>query len=117
MSPNDPDTSPELGLLERLATSDLSLTAAIELFPRIDRAKKAVEVCVRSQAVELICKSDGAETAVQPWRLRFVLNDPGTWESQASNYYLQLTAEARERFTTDGRAFVEDLFQHQLFQT
>ena len=113
MPSNESAMSPELGLLEKLATSDLSLIAAITLFPRIDRAKKAVETCVRSQTVELVYKCEGAETVVQPWRLRFVLNDPDTWEaeSQATVYHLRLTADGHERYTTDSQRFLEDLFQ------
>ena len=106
--------SPELDLLERLATSDLPLAAAVTLFPRIDRAKKVVEVCVRSQTVELVCKREGSEMVVQPWRLRFVLNDPGTWEHQPDGstvYHLRLTADAQEQYAADSERFVRELFR------
>ncbi|HVX11529.1 MAG TPA: hypothetical protein VHC22_10140 [Pirellulales bacterium] len=88
------------------------MNTAIALFPRLDRAKRAVEACVRSDAVDVVCKKGGAETAVQPWRLRFVLNDPSTWKTDASVYHLRLTAGAREQYAANGQRFVEDLFQH-----
>jgi hypothetical protein len=113
MPPNEPDPSPELGLLERLATSDLPLAEAVTLFPRVDRAKKMVEACVRSDAVELVCKRDGGEMVVQPWRLRFVLNDPGTWNGQSEEstiYHLRLRADAHQRYAADREGFYQDLF-------
>jgi hypothetical protein len=114
MTSNDPSLSPELGLLERLVESELSLAIAVGLFPRVDRAKRALEICIRSDTVELICKRDGEEAVVQPWRVRFVLNDPGTWDGDAdgSVYHLRLTAEAHEQFVADSQGFVEGVF-HQ----
>ncbi|HEV3003987.1 MAG TPA: hypothetical protein VGX78_05970, partial [Pirellulales bacterium] len=106
--------SPELDLLGRLAANDLPLSAAVALFPRIDLAKKAVEVCVRSQAAELVCKQAGKELVVQPWRLRFLLNDPGTWRAAADGsavYHLRITPDAQGRYVADGGQFVRDLFQ------
>lgn len=105
--------SPEIGLLDRLVESELPLPAAMTLFPRVDRAKKVVEMCVRSQTVELVCKRDGDEMVIQPWRLRFVLNDPLTWESdpRSSVYHLRLTADAHDRYLADGNRFVEELFE------
>lgn len=114
MTPDEPATPPEFDLLERLATSDLPLAAAITLFPRLDRAKKVVEACVRSQTVELVRKSEGAEMVVQPWRLRFVLNDPGTWHGQsdgANVYHLRLTADAQQRYVADSARFCDELFR------
>jgi hypothetical protein len=106
--------SPELDLLGRLAVTDLPLSAAVALFPRIDLAKRAVEVCVRSQAAQLVCKQAGEEMVVQPWRLRFLLNDPGTWRAAAEGtaiYHLRLTPDAQDRYVADGEQFVRDLFQ------
>lgn len=105
--------SPEIGLLDRLVQNELSLPTAMTLFPRVDRAKKAVEACVRSQTVELVCKRDGEEMVIQPWRLRFVLNDPGTWETDplSSVYHLRLTADAHDRYLADSHRFVEELFE------
>lgn len=113
MSPNEPPVSPEIGLLDRLVESELPLPAAMTLFPRVDRAKKAVEMCVRSQTVELVCKRDGEESVIQPWRLRFVLNDPGTWDagSTSSLYHLRLTTDAQHRYLADSHRFVEELFE------
>lgn len=112
MPPNESTESPEIGLLDRLVKSDLSLPAAITLFPRVDRAKKAVEACVRSQTVELLCRRDGEELVIQPWRLRFVLNDPGTWDSDPRTpvYHLRLTPDAHDRYLAEGDRFVEELF-------
>ncbi|HET6884418.1 MAG TPA: hypothetical protein VFI31_29970 [Pirellulales bacterium] len=113
MPPNEPSLSAEIGLLERLAESELSLTVAVTLFPRVDRAKRAVELCIRSEVVELICKRDGDEAVVQPWRLRFVLNDPGTWDADNDGafYHLRLTAAAQERYVSDSQGLIEDVFQ------
>jgi hypothetical protein len=106
--------SPEIDLLERLANSDLPLATAVTLFPRIDQAKKAVEVCVRSQTVELLCKREGAEVVVQPWRLRFLLNDPDTWKAEndgSAVYHLRLTPDAQDRYVAHGEQFVRELFR------
>lgn len=113
MPPNEPPLSPEVGLLDRLVESDLALPTAMTLFPRVDRAKKAVEACVRSQTVELVCKRDGEEMVIQPWRLRFVLNDPGTWDCDPLTpvYHLRLTADAHDRYLADGHRFVKELFE------
>jgi hypothetical protein len=113
MPSNEPPVSPEIGLLDRLVQSELSLAVAMTLFPRVDRAKRVVEVCVRSQAVELICKRDGDEMVIQPWRVRFVLNDPGTWELDANRsiYHLRLTTDGHDRYLSDGHRFVEELFE------
>jgi hypothetical protein len=61
----------------------------------------------------LVCKRDGEEMVVQPWRLRFVLNDPNTWDaaSQASVYHLRLTSDAQQRYVSDNESFVEEVFQ------
>jgi hypothetical protein len=104
----------ELDLLERLAANDVPLATAVSLFPRIDLAKKAVEVCVRSQAVDLVCKRQGEELVVQPWRLRFLLNDPSTWVAQsdgATIYHLRLTPHAQDRYVAGGEQFVRELFR------
>ncbi|HVA50462.1 MAG TPA: hypothetical protein VNH11_29205 [Pirellulales bacterium] len=114
MQSNDEAVSPEVNLLRRLASSDLSLLAAIRLFPRIDLAKKLVEACVRCDAVELVSKEDGSEKVVQPWRLRFVLNDPGTWDADgelAAVYHLRMTAEAQQRYANDSARLIQDLVQ------
>jgi hypothetical protein len=114
MPSNDSAMSPELDLLGRLATSDLPLATAVTLFPRVDLAKKAVEVYVRSQTVELIRKREGVEVVVQPWRLRFLLNDPGTWKAASDGsavYHLRLTPDAQDRFVADGPRFVQELFR------
>lgn len=116
MSADHSNLSPEKGLLDRLVESDLSLTMAVALFPRVDRAKRALEMCVRSEAVELICRRDGEDLVVQPWRLRFVLNDPDTWDAQAdgSIYHLRLTAAAQARYVADSQSFAEELFQQSV---
>jgi hypothetical protein len=116
MSADDSNLSPEIGLLDRLVESDVSLTVAVALFPRIDRAKRALETYVRSEAVELICRRDGEELVVQPWRLRFVLNDPDTWGANAdgSIYHLHLTAAAQQRCVADSQSFAEELFQRSV---
>lgn len=114
MPANDSSITAELDLLGRLATNDVPLSTAVALFPRIDLAKKAVEVCVRSQAVELVCKREGEELVVQPWRLRFLLNDPGTWVAQgeaAKIYHLRLKPDAQDRYVAGGEEFVRELFQ------
>jgi hypothetical protein len=108
------DSDPEFDLLERLAISDMPLATAMTLFPRVDLAKKAVEVFVRSETVQLIRKRDGVEGVVQPWRLRNLLNDPGTWKAAAEGsnvYHLRLTQGAQDRFNADGKRFVRELFQ------
>jgi hypothetical protein len=105
--------SPELDLLGRLTTSDVPLATAVKLFPRIDLAKKAVEICVRSQTVELVRKREGVEVAVQPWRLRNLLNDPGTWNAASEGskiYHLRITRAAQDRFVADRERFVQELF-------
>jgi hypothetical protein len=109
--------SPELDLLGRLATSDVPLSTAVTLFPRVDQAKKAVEVCVSSQAVEVVRKREGADVVVQPWRLRNLLNDPGTWKAAADGstvYHLRITPEAQDRFIADRERFVKELFRMSL---
>ncbi|HWB10247.1 MAG TPA: hypothetical protein VG826_13535 [Pirellulales bacterium] len=113
MPAKEPSTSPELDLLGRLATEDVPLSTAVALFPRIDRAKRAVEVCVRSQTAELVCKREGEELVVQPWRLRFLLNDPGTWvtDGDAAAYHLRLKPDAQDRYVAGGEQFVRDLFE------
>jgi hypothetical protein len=114
MPANDSSMSAELDLLGRLSTNDVPLSAAVALFPRVDLAKRAVEVCVRSQAVELVCKREGEELVVQPWRLRFLLNDPGTWVAAPDGsaiYHLRLTRDAQNRYVAGGEEFVRDLFQ------
>jgi hypothetical protein len=114
MPANDSSISAELDLLGRLAAKDLPLSAAVALFPRVDLAKRAVEVCVRSQAADLICKQDGEEQVIQPWRLRFLLNDPGTWVAASDGsaiYHLRLTPDAQDRYMAGGEEFVRELFQ------
>lgn len=114
MSPNDSAMSPELDLFGRLSASDVPLATAVTLFPRIDRAKKAVEVCIGSQAVELVRKREGVEVVVQPWRLRYLLNDPGTWKAAADGstiYHLRITPEAQDRFAADRERFVQEIFR------
>lgn len=117
MPSNDSAMSPEIDLLGRLTTSDVPLATAVTLFPRIDQAKKAVEVCVRSQAVELVRKREGVELVVQPWRLRYLLNDPGTWKAAADGstiYHLRITRAAQDRFVADRERFVQELFHASL---
>jgi hypothetical protein len=114
MPANNPSISPELKLLGRLAIEDVPLSTAVALFPRIDLAKRAVDVCVRSQTVELICKQEGEELVVQPWRLRFLLNDPGTWVADgdaSAIYHLRLKPDAQDRYVAEGEQFVRDLFE------
>lgn len=109
--------SPEIDLLGRLSTSDMPLSTAVTLFPRVDMAKRAVEVCVRSQAIELVRKREGIEVVVQPWRLRNLLNDPGTWKAAADGstvYHLRITPEAQDRFAADRERFVQELFRSSM---
>ena len=112
MQSNDDGLSPEVMLLRQLAASDLALAAAIRLFDRIDLAKKAVETCVRAQAIELWSKQDDGEAVIQPWRLRGLLNDPTTWggdQDAAGNYYLRLTDSAQQRCRRDFDRFVQEV--------
>lgn len=112
MQSNDDGLSPEVTLLRRLADSELALPAAIRLFDRIDLAKKAVETCVRAQAIELWSKQDDGEAVVQPWRLRGLLNDPLTWDGEnevAGTYHLRLTEVAQQRCRQDFNRLVQEV--------
>lgn len=112
MQASDDSLSPEVTLLKRLAAGELSLLTAIRLFSRVDLAKKAVETCVRAQAIEVWSKQDGGEAVVQPWRLRGLLNDPGTWEGDneaANSYQLRLTELAQQRCRQDFDGLIQEV--------
>lgn len=112
MQSNDDGLSPEVTLLKRLTDGDLTLLAAIRLFTRVDLAKKAVENCVRAQAIEVWSKQEEGEAVVQPWRLRGLLNDPCTWDGDsqmAATFHLRLTAAAQQRCLQDFDGLVQEV--------
>lgn len=106
--------SPESQLLEQLATSDLSLADAIRLFPKVDQAKRVIDIYVRSETLQLMFASGDTEAElVQPWRIRSLLNDPKLWgaESQLRDQFsLRLTQHGHQRLAADSESLLAELF-------
>lgn len=106
--------SPESQLLERLATGDLSLAEATRLFPKVDQAKRVIDIYVRSETLHLMFSPGDAEPElVQHWRIRSLLNDPKLWgaESQLRDQFsLRLTEHGQQRLAADSESLLAELF-------
>ena len=92
---------PELELLEYLCGEDTPLCLAGRLFPSIDRAKRVVDIYVRSHAAILLCKTNDEGRIVQVWELRELLADPSIWSTPSKTSRIgPFTFETTE--STDG---------------
>lgn len=106
--------SPESRFLEQLATSDLSLAEAIQLFPKVDQAKRVIDIYVRSDTLLLMFSPGDVEPeAVQPWRIRSLLNDPKLWIADSNlrdQFSLRLTEHGHQRLAADSESLLAELF-------
>lgn len=106
--------SPESQLLEQLAASDLSLAAAIQLFPKVDQAKRVIDIYVRSETLQLMFSPGDAEAElVQPWRIRSLLNDPKLWAAGSQlrdQFAVRLTEQGQQRLAADSESLLAELF-------
>jgi hypothetical protein len=106
--------SPESKLLEQLASGDLSLQVAVELFPKIDQAKRVIDVYVRSETIQLMfTRGDDEAEVVQPWRIRSLLNDPKLWCAESDlreQLSIRLTEHGQQRLADNSESLLAELF-------
>lgn len=110
--------SPEVNLLETLASQDEKLIVVLSIFGGIEdednfeRAKRVLQIYADSGVIKIYRFVEKEKHLVPDWEVRFVLTNKTNWLnlSQQTVYWVSLTDEGREVFLRDSKSFFDDFF-------